>query len=44
MGSEPSVEDIRRRAYQVYLERGGNGGSEVDDWIKAERDLNKGDL
>lgn len=34
-----SEEDIRRRAHEIYLERGGHGGSEEEDWIQAEREL-----
>ena len=36
MGSEPSEEDVRMRAYQRYLERGGDHGEDFDDWLKAE--------
>ena len=39
MGSEPSEEDIRMRAYQRYLERGGGHGMDFEDWLEAERDL-----
>jgi hypothetical protein len=39
MGSEPSEEDIRARAYQKFLERGGAHGSHLDDWVSAEREL-----
>jgi len=39
MASEPSEQDIRMRAYQRYLERGGNQGGEFDDWVEAEREL-----
>src|SRR2546423_15306095 len=38
-GNEPSEEAIRDRAYQRYLERGSRGGSDVEDWIEAEREL-----
>jgi hypothetical protein len=31
--------EIRRRAYEVYLERGGHSGRELDDWLQAEREL-----
>src|SRR5262249_52072280 len=37
--SEPSEQDIRLRAYQRYLERGQQPGTDFDDWIAAERDL-----
>lgn len=36
---EPSEEDIRVRAYQIYLERGGDDGADFDDWLRAEREL-----
>ena len=35
----PSYEEIRRRAYEIYIERDGLGGNEVDDWIQAEAEL-----
>jgi hypothetical protein len=38
-GAEPSADDIRRRAYERYLERGGNHGQHFDDWLEAEREL-----
>jgi DUF2934 family protein len=35
-----SVEEaIRRRAYELYLERGGAHGSAMDDWLRAEREI-----
>ena len=39
VGSGPSEEDIRLRAYHRYLERGGGNGGEVDDWVLAEQEL-----
>ncbi len=39
MGSEPSEEDIRVRAYHRYLERGGGHGQDFEDWLEAEREL-----
>ena len=41
MGSEPSDEDIRLRAYQVYLGRGGEDGLDFDDWLQAEEELRR---
>ena len=32
-------QEIRHRAYQIFLERGGQPGDEVEDWLQAERDL-----
>ena len=36
-----SEEEIRRRAYEIYLDRGDLPGSEIDDWLRAERELQK---
>lgn len=36
---EPSEQEIRERAYQIYLERGGQPGHDVDDWFQAQREL-----
>ena len=35
----PSGEEIKQRAYQIFLARGGVQGSEVEDWLQAEREL-----
>ncbi len=32
---EPTQEEIRRRAYEIYLERNGLPGDELDDWLRA---------
>jgi hypothetical protein len=32
-------EQIRRRAYEIYLARDGQDGSELDDWLRAEAEL-----
>jgi hypothetical protein len=32
-------EQIQRRAYEIYLERGGQDGAEWDDWLQAEAEL-----
>jgi len=37
----PSEEEIRRRAYEIYLERGDLPGDEIDEWLRAERELQK---
>jgi hypothetical protein len=39
MGNTTREEKIRRRAYEIYLERGQQPGGELDDWLKAEREL-----
>jgi hypothetical protein len=38
-GAEPTEEEIRHRAYQLYLERGGEHGMDFEDWVAAEREL-----
>jgi hypothetical protein len=35
----PTAEQIERRAYELYLERGGEEGRDVDDWLAAEKEL-----
>jgi hypothetical protein len=35
----PTQEAIALRAYQLYLERGGGPGNELEDWIQAEIQL-----
>jgi hypothetical protein len=37
--AEPSMDDIRRRAYERYLARGGKHGQHFDDWVEAEKEL-----
>jgi len=32
-------EEIRNRAYEIYLQRGGQPGNELEDWLQAEREL-----
>ncbi|HUI54064.1 MAG TPA: DUF2934 domain-containing protein [Bryobacteraceae bacterium] len=32
-------ERIRLRAYQLYVERGNESGSETDDWLQAEDEV-----
>jgi hypothetical protein len=36
----PSVEEqIRARAYELYVQRGGNGGSPEHDWLRAKEEI-----
>jgi hypothetical protein len=35
----PLGEQIRQRAYEIYLQRGGQDGSELDDWLQAEAEF-----
>ncbi len=34
-----TFDEIQRRAFGLFQERGGFGGSDLEDWIRAERDL-----
>jgi hypothetical protein len=34
-------EEIRRRAYEIYLERGEQSGRELDDWLQAELEFGR---
>jgi uncharacterized protein HemX len=39
---EPSrnlEEEIRRRAYEIYEERGREDGHDMDDWLRAEAEI-----
>jgi hypothetical protein len=38
----PTHEQIARRAYELFLARGGNHGHHQDDWFQAERELKLG--
>ncbi len=40
--AEVTHEDISRLAYSYYLNRGGQNGSEADDWARAEHTLRAG--
>jgi hypothetical protein len=41
--SSPTIEEIQARAYEIYLERGGADGNDMEDWIQAERELGQTD-
>ena len=32
-------ERIAQRAYELYEQRGGQAGSELEDWLQAEREI-----
>ncbi len=34
-----SVDDVRHRAYELFLQRGGTPGNNVRDWLQAEQEL-----
>ena len=35
----PLEERIRQRAHEIYLQRGGDEGSELEDWLRAEGEM-----
>ena len=35
----PLEERIRRRAYELYIQRGSQSGSDLDDWLQAEEEI-----
>ncbi len=38
----PTIEEIRRRAHELFLARGGMPGNELQDWVRAEQELKQG--
>ena len=42
--SELLLEQIRRRAYELYEERGFEVGHELDDWLTAEAEITENAL
>lgn len=39
MKKNPTEDDIRTRAFEIYKENGFSSHSELDDWLRAEREL-----
>jgi len=37
----PLEERIRRRAYELYVQRSCHTGSEIDDWLQAEEEIHR---
>jgi len=35
----PTFEQIQRRAYELFVARGGRHGSDLADWLTAEQEL-----
>lgn len=38
-GGAVSFEAVQRRAYELFLARGGRHGADLADWLAAEREL-----
>jgi hypothetical protein len=39
-----SEQEIRERAYEIYLQRGAQAGHEQEDWLQAERELSNSNV
>lgn len=39
LAPSPTEEQIRRRAFELFLQRGATGGSPEGDWYQAEQEL-----
>lgn len=35
----PTIEEIRQHAHEIFMARGGTPGNELDDWLRAEQEL-----
>jgi hypothetical protein len=35
----PTLGEIRHRAFEIHIERGGIHGCDLDDWLQAKREL-----
>lgn len=40
----PQQDRVRDRAYQLWQESGGEPGREMDHWLRAEREVSKGEI
>jgi hypothetical protein len=38
----PNAENVAKRAFELYQERGGGHGRDLEDWLRAERELREG--
>ena len=38
-GHNGDPDAVARRAYEIYLSRGGGHGSDLEDWLEAERQV-----
>lgn len=42
IGRGSQEEQVRLRAYELYVARGAIPGRELEDWLRAERELQQG--
>jgi hypothetical protein len=40
--NSPQIDQIARRAYELFLARGSEHGHDVEDWLQAEREIRLG--
>ncbi|MFQ5640226.1 MAG: DUF2934 domain-containing protein [bacterium] len=41
MVHRPSDNEIRERAFQIFMNRGGQPGQDLQDWLEAENELKR---
>jgi hypothetical protein len=41
MKDGPTPEEIRQRAFEIHIKRGGIHGYDLNDWWQAERELQR---
>lgn len=41
LAASPSHDQIAEAAYRRYLNRGGEHGRDLEDWVEAERELRR---
>ncbi len=39
VAAQPTHAEIAKRAHEIYEARGGSHGSDLEDWLQAEREL-----
>jgi hypothetical protein len=39
ISTDPTEDQIRQRAHEIYLQRGCQDGMEIEDWLQAEAEL-----
>jgi hypothetical protein len=39
--SAPTADEIRVRAYEIYIERGQRDGEDIENWLQAEKELSE---
>ena len=39
--AQPTADDIARRAFELFCQRGSEHGHDLEDWLEAERELRR---